>query len=113
MRSRPHRGIKCLPPSPDSFRFFAHTPESLERNRSSALPAEALRLIRPLVLKALRFALMNANPAALTGRPAKHLGSPGRAFAFNAPLSAVPLRSKQRNQRKEFFQCNNSANNAL
>src|SRR6266566_3191038 len=39
MRSRPHRGIRCLPPSPDSFRFFAHTPESLERNRSSVLPS--------------------------------------------------------------------------
>jgi hypothetical protein len=32
------------------------------------------------------------------------LAPPARAFAFNAPLFAVPLRSKKRNQRKEFFQ---------
>ena len=49
----------------------------------------------------------------MTARTARRLAPPGRAFAFNAPLSAVPLRSKKRNQRKEFFQCNNSANNLL
>jgi hypothetical protein len=32
---------------------------------------------------------------------------------LNAPLSAVPLRSKKRKKRKEFLQCNNSANNLL
>src|SRR5437879_3672821 len=53
------------------------------------------------------------NRAALTARTARRLAPPGRAFAFNASLPAVPLRSKKRNQRKEFFQCNKSANNLL
>ena len=35
------------------------------------------------------------------------------AFAFYAPLSAVPLRIKKQNDRKEFFRCYNSANNLL
>jgi len=45
-------------------------------------------------VKALRFASMNANRAALTARTARRFAPPGRAFAFNAPHSAVPLRSK-------------------
>src|SRR5882762_10767499 len=79
-----------------------------------ALPAENLRLDRPLLLSRVsRFAPINANCAPLTAQTARRLAPPGRAFAFNAPLSAVPLRSRQQNERKEFFKCNNSANNLL
>jgi len=71
---------------------FSHTLQSLwSVTVLPALPAETLRLIRPLVLKALHFASMNANPAALTARTARRLALPGRAFVFHAPLSAVPL----------------------
>jgi len=61
-----------------------------------ALPAEKLRLDRPLLLSRVsRFAPINANCAPLTARTAKRLAPPGRAFAFNAPLSAVPLLSNK------------------
>src|SRR5204863_4386351 len=73
-----------------------------------------LRLDRPPALSRVsRFAPINANGAPLTARTASRLASLGRAFVSYAPLSAVPLRSKKRNQRKEFFQCNDSANNLL
>src|SRR6266403_3009316 len=79
-----------------------------------ALPAENLRLDRPLLLSRVsRFAPINANCAPLTARTARRLAPPGRAFAFYAPLHAVPLRSKKQNQRRELFQCNNSANKLL
>jgi len=48
-----------------------------------------------------RFAPINANCAPLTARPARRLSSPGRAFAFNPPLSAVP--KKQKKPRKGVF----------
>src|SRR5216684_3230622 len=68
-----------------------------------ALPAENLRLDRPLLLSRVsRFAPINANCAPLTARTAKRLAPPGRAFAFNAPLSAVPLRSKKRTNERSF-----------
>src|SRR5438132_9773111 len=80
----------------------------------TALPAENLRLDRPLLLSRVsRFAPINANCAPLTARTARRLAPLGRAFAFYAPLSASPLRSKNPNQRKEFFQCSKQANNLL
>src|SRR5437016_10793169 len=114
MRSRSHRRFKCLHLL--LIRSdFSHTLQSLwSVTVLPALPAENLRLDRPLLLSRVsRFAPINANCAPLTARTARRLASTGRAFAFNALLSAVPLRSKKRNQRKEFFQCNNSANNLL
>src|SRR5258708_4944283 len=42
--------------------------------------------------------------AALTARTARRLAPPGRAFAFNAPLSAEPLRSKKQKPTKGVFQ---------
>jgi hypothetical protein len=72
----------------------------------SAFPAENLRLDRPLSpVKALPFRFdERENHAALTARTARRLAQPGRAFAFNAPLSAVPLRSKKNetNERRFF-----------
>src|SRR5438874_10254741 len=63
----------------------------------SALPAENLRLDRPLLLSRVsRFAPINANCAPLTARTARRFAPVGRAFAFNAPVSAVPLRSKNK-----------------
>src|SRR6266704_2153964 len=53
------------------------------------------------------------NHAPLTARTARRLAPLGRAFAFYAPLCASPLRSKDPNQRKEFFRGNNLANNLL
>jgi hypothetical protein len=41
--------------------------------------------------------------AALTARTARRLAPPGRAFVFYAPLSAVPLRSKDQTYRQEIF----------
>src|SRR6266849_7021822 len=71
---------------------------------SPALPAENLRLDRPLLLSRVsRFASINANFAPLTARTARRLAPPGRAFAFNAPLSAVPLRSKKTKPTKGVF----------
>src|SRR5580704_10186541 len=65
----------------------------------SALPAARLRLDRRLLLiKGLRFAPINANPAPLTARAASRLGPLGRAFAFYAPLR-VAARAKTREQR--------------
>src|SRR3989449_10231658 len=70
----------------------------------SALPAENLRLDRPLLLSRVsRFAPINANRAPLTARTARRLAPPGRAFAFNAPLSAVPIISKKTKPTKGVF----------
>src|ERR1700720_2072445 len=69
-----------------------------------ALPAHNLRLDRPLLpSRVSRFAPINANCAPLTARTARRLAPPGRAFAFNAPLSAVPLRSKKTKPTKGVF----------
>src|SRR5437016_11261712 len=113
MRSRSHRRFKCLHLL--LIRSdFSHTLQSLwSVTVLPALPAENLRLDRPLLLSRVsRFAPINANCAPLTARTASRLPPPGRAFAFYAPLSAVP-RSKKQNQRKEFFQCSRSQNNLL
>jgi hypothetical protein len=65
----------------------------------NALPGQTMRLTVRFSSRVSRFAPINANCAPLTARTAKRLAPPGRAFAFNAPLSAVPLRSKKPNQR--------------
>ncbi len=114
MRSRSHRRFKCLHLL--LIRSdFSHTLQSLwSVTVLPALPAENLRLDRPLLLSRVsRFAPINANCAPLTARTARRLAPLGRAFAFYAPLCASPLRSKDPNQRKEFFRGNNLANNLL
>jgi len=49
---------------------------------------------------------MNANSAALTARTARRLSPPRKAFAFYAPLSAVPLGSKKTKPMKGAFPMN-------
>ena len=101
MRSRSHRRFKCLHLL--LIRSdFSHTLQSLwSVTVLPALPAENLRLDRPLLLSRVsRFAPINANCAPLTARTARRLAAPGRAFAFYAPPCASPLRSKAPNLPK-------------
>src|SRR5437016_13864788 len=81
MRSRSHRRFKCLHLL--LIRSdFSHTLQSLwSVTVLPALPAENLRLDRPLLLSRVsRFAPINANCAPLTARTARRLARKGICF---------------------------------
>ena len=97
-----------------SFTGNPHDDSWLGLNSQPPFLAEKLRLAVRLFCQGSPLRSdKRENHAPLTARTARRLAPLGRAFAFYAPLCASPLRSKDPNQRKEFFRGNNLANNLL